>query len=83
MPKLLIIDSTLVNFGDDAGGQHVDAGETHDVPKDPARQLVAAGRALYVNRDDDPTRGALNTASEAQLKAAAALVAARAKAQKV
>ena len=80
--KILIIDDTLVNFNDDRGGQHVSAGETHDAPKDQARQLVACGRALYVSRDDDPTRGSINTATPEQLKAAAALVASRAKEQK-
>lgn len=75
--KMLIIEGTVVNFGDDRGGVHADPGETPDVPQEAARALAQAGRALYVNRKDDPSRSGANTASAEMLKAAAAMVAAR------
>ena len=72
MPKLLIIDPCLVNFGDDAGGVHQDVGAQPDVSKATAAQLVMLGRALYVNKNDDPSKGAIHTAPAEMLKAAAA-----------
>ncbi len=59
--KVILKQSCLVNYEDDRGGVHVDAGEVVEVREDRARELVRMGRALYVNRDDDPTKGA-NTA---------------------
>ena len=41
------------------------------IAKDSATKLVAAGRALYVDRKDDPTKTARDTASADMLKAAA------------
>lgn len=71
MPKQLIIESTIVNYGDDRGGVHEDRGAIVDVPKETARTLAAVNRALYVNRTDDPDKGGRNTATAEMLKAAA------------
>ena len=70
MPKLLIIEPCIVNFGDDAGGIHQDIGARPEVTKHVAAQLVLAGRALYAAKSDDPSKGAIHTASAEMLKAA-------------
>jgi hypothetical protein len=77
MPKVLITTPTLINFEDDRGGLHHDAGETPVVPKDTALTLVRADRALYVSKSDDPDKSGRNTASAEMLKAAADLAKAR------
>lgn len=68
--KMLIIEPCIVNYGDDHGGVAESAGAQIDVPKDIAASLVTAGRALYVKRDDDPSKAGVNTASAEMLKAA-------------
>lgn len=73
MPKLLIIEACMVNFADDRGGVHQSAGDLPDVPKDAARALVTAGRALYANKTDDPDKQGRNTASREMLQAAEAM----------
>lgn len=75
--KILIIEACLVNFHDDLGGQHQDTGAVIDVDKDSARSLTAMGRALYVEKKDDPSKGAHYTASSEMLNAAKAVTAAR------
>ena len=77
--KLLIISACLVTFGDDRGGQHADEGDMPDVPKDTAHALVRAGRALYLDRADDPNKAGSHTASKEMI--AAANAAAKAKAE--
>lgn len=77
MPKVLIIEATLVNFGDDRGGVHQDPAEMPDVPKDAARVLTQNGRALYLDKRDDPSRGAIYTATPQMVKAAQEMAAAR------
>lgn len=79
MPKVLIIEATIVSYADDRGGVHADPSETCDVAKDTARNLVQAGRALYIDKRDDPSRGAIHTASAEMVKAAASMQAARKK----
>ena len=79
MPKILIIESTQVDYGDDRGGQHVDNCEIVDVPKEQARKLTEYNRALYVSKTDDPTKAAIYTASKEMLDAAKQVAAARAK----
>lgn len=79
MPKVLIIEPTIVSYGDDRGGVHADPADTPEVSKDVARTLVQAGRALYTDRKDDPTRGGINTASPDMVKAAARVQADRKK----
>lgn len=56
MPKLLIIETCVVNHGDDAGGVVHETGETIDVNKDTALELVKYNRALYLSKQDDPTK---------------------------
>lgn len=82
MPKILILDPCLINYGDDRGGIHHDAGEMPDVPKATASEIVRMGRALYVSKSDDPDKAARSTASEAMVKAAQDMAAAKAKAAK-
>ena len=69
--KIIIIEPTLINHGDDRGGQHADIGIT-DAPKDAARAVVLAGKALYVNRADDPSKSGTHTATAEEVKAAQA-----------
>ena len=78
MPKILIIEPTLVDFQDDRGGQHADVADLPDVPKAIAAKLVEAGRALYTDRKDDPTKTGQFTASADMVKAARAMAKARA-----
>lgn len=73
MPKLLIIEACLVNFGDDRGGVDQAAGDIVDVSKETARALATAGRALYVSKADDPDRSGRHTATKDMLKAADAM----------
>lgn len=80
--KILIIDATQVNYHDDRGGQHADAGEFVDPPKEVARKLVEVGRALYVNRTDDPSKEGSNTASKDMIAAAEVLAKTKSKAAK-
>lgn len=80
--KILIIDATQVNYHDDRGGQHADAGEICDPPKDVARKLVEVNRALYVNKADDPTKEGSYTASKDMLAAAETLAKTKARAAK-
>jgi len=69
--KILIIEPTLINHGDDRGGQHADIGIT-EAPKDAARAVVLAGKALYVSRADDPSKSGTHTATAEEVKAAQA-----------
>lgn len=78
--KVLITEGTQVNFNDDKGAQHVDAAEMPDVTKDTAQVLTSNGRALYINKADDPNKDGRYTASAEMIKAAQALSAEKAKA---
>lgn len=78
--KQLIIEACIVNFGDDRGGVDQAVGDVVDVPKDAAIKLSATGRALYLDKKDDPTRDSRYTASKEMVKAAQELAAAKAKA---
>ena len=73
MPQILITETVLVNYGDDRGGVVEPQGAIIDVPRDAAARLVAANRALYVDKKDDPSKGKLDTATAAELRAAHAL----------
>lgn len=70
MPKVLVIDTCIVDHGDDRGGVAAEFGSIITVPKDVASALVAAGRALYVSKKDDANKDGRYTASEAMLAAA-------------
>ena len=80
--KIIIIESTQVNYGDDRGGVHQDSGDIIDVPKDQARKLTEANRALYTEAADDPFKDRRFTASEDMIKAAKAMAKAKAKSAK-
>lgn len=71
MPKILIIETCIVNHGDDRGGVVESVGATVEVNKDTARDLCSTGRALYVSKADDPDKTGRNTATAEILKAAA------------
>lgn len=75
--KILILDACLINFGDDRGGIHHDAGEMPEVPKAIAADLVRVNRALYCEKTDDPDKAGSNTASAEMVKAAKAMAAAK------
>ena len=79
MPKILIIEACLVDFADDAGGQHQDVGAMPIVPKDLAADLVKSRRALYCDKADDFDKAGHNTASKEMLRAAAAMAQVKAK----
>lgn len=70
MPKQLVIEPCLINFGDDRGGVDHAAGDMVDVPKETATNLARAGRTLFVDRKDDPDKNGHYTASEAMIAAA-------------
>lgn len=76
--KVLITDSTQVNYNDDRGGVHEESGNVCDVPKDVAVKLTQANRALYVSRSDDPHKDGRYTASKEMVKAAEDLAKAKA-----
>ncbi|MCP5233579.1 MAG: hypothetical protein H6948_16130 [Zoogloeaceae bacterium] len=80
MPKVLIIESCLINLGDDRGGVDHAAPSIVDIAKDTAHKLVTAGRALYAARADDPDKGGRNTATKDMLDVAKVMIAAREKA---
>lgn len=79
MPKIIITESTQVNYGDDRGGQHADSGEIVEVTKDQARKLCEIGRALFTQKSDDPTKDGRYTASAEMIAAARTLAAAKAR----
>lgn len=80
MPKQLIIEPCLINFGDDRGGVDCAAGDIVEVPKGTAGDLARAGRTLFVDKKDDPDKHGRFTASEAMLAAAKEMATARKKA---
>ena len=82
MPKILIIETCLVNHGDDAGGIAHEAGETIDVNKDTAIELAKYGRSLYLNKADDPSKTKQYSASADMIKAVEGAAKARAAAAK-
>jgi len=71
MPKQLVIESCLINYGDDRGGVHSESGEIVEVPKGTAIDLARAGRTLFVDKKDDPDKTGRHTASAEFIKAAA------------
>lgn len=80
--KIVILEATQVDYGDDRGGQHAESGEIVDVPKEQARKLTEFNRALYVSKSDDPTKAGIYTATKDMLAAAKAASEARAAAAK-
>ena len=70
MPKMLVIEATVVNHHDDRGGQHVNVGDIVDLTKQDAIDLARIGRLLYTRKEDDPTKAGEFTASAELVKAA-------------
>lgn len=79
MPKQIIIEPCLINFGDDRGGVDHAVGDIVDVPKATAESLARADRTLYLDKKDDPTKSGQYTASVEMIKAAKAVAAAKSK----
>jgi hypothetical protein len=73
--KVIVNSDIGVNYGDDKGNQHTPQDSIIDVPKATAENLVSLGRALFVDKADDQTKGRL-TADRDYLKAAASRLAA-------
>ena len=64
------------------GSAHLQANTVVDLEVDTVRALVHAGRALYVDPKDDPSRIKQNTAPESRVEAVRAAVKAQTKAAK-
>lgn len=67
--KILITQDTFAPSLD--GPQFLAANTFADVDKDGAAAIVQAGKALYVEPKDDPTRAKQYTAPESRVKALA------------
>lgn len=70
MPKMIVIEATIVNYADDRGGVVHDIGELIEPAKAEGAKLAHAGRALYVNKADDADKHGHYTASKAMIDAA-------------
>jgi hypothetical protein len=74
--KILILEACLIATAGAEFASHADVGDIVDVPKDDAISLARMGRAMYLDKADDPTKGLL-TASDsdrAQVKRRAAAI---------
>lgn len=60
--KLLILQACQVLA--DEGTRHADVAETVDTTKDEAAQLTRMGRAMYLDKGDDPTKGSLTASKD-------------------
>lgn len=65
--KILCTAPTFVPSLD--GPTYIDINEVIDVEPDTAKAVVVAGKGLYVDKKDDPTKGN-HTATDRQLAAA-------------
>lgn len=65
--KLLIILACLAPAIE--GSDHLEPNTIVDLPPDTARAIVHAGKALYVDPKDDPSKLKVNTAPEARIEA--------------
>lgn len=72
--KIIIAEACAVPTED--GPQHLDVNETVDVDKDTARELAKLGRALYLDKFDDPSKGTYTATADdkAKLKKLAASI---------
>lgn len=66
--KLLVLAACFVPS--DAGPVAVEPGDTVDVSKDEASSLARMGRALYISREDDPTKGTLTATADDKARVA-------------
>lgn len=62
--KVLIAEACLVVALGQELAAHADVGETVDVSKDDALSLARMGRAFYVDKVDDPTKGQLTAQAD-------------------
>ena len=62
MPKLIITQACQVAFGE--GTTHADVADQIDATKDDAATLTRMGRAMYLDRTDDPTKGSLTATKD-------------------
>lgn len=79
--KLLLIAACAI--AGETVVEHADLGDVIDVSKDEAASLTRMGRALYLEKSDDPTKGTLTADADAKEKAKkqAAAIKAEAKAR--
>ncbi len=70
MPRMLLVSDCLINHADDRGGVAYPRGEFVEVPKDIAKKLAIAERALYERKEDDHDKTGRYTASERLITAA-------------
>lgn len=61
--KIIIREACAVP-GDEGRTRHADVAETVDAPKDDALLLCRMGRAYFVDKADDPTKGTLTAGAE-------------------
>jgi len=74
--KILILEACLIATAGAEIAAHADVNDVVDVPKDDAVSLARMGRAMFLDKADDPTKGLL-TASDtdrAQVKRRAAAI---------
>ncbi len=64
MPKVLVLETTMVNYHDDRGGVVAEAGTLIAVDAAQALTLARFGRVLYTTKGDDPTKGQLTAPGE-------------------
>lgn len=62
--KLLIAEACLVVLLGAEITSHADVGDTVDVSKDDANQLTRSGRAMFLEKADDPTKGQLTAGAD-------------------
>lgn len=60
--KLLITEACQI--AGEAVSQHADVGAEVDLPKDDAVLLARMGRAMFLDKADDPTKGSLTASAE-------------------
>jgi hypothetical protein len=64
MPKILIIETCLVNLGNEQGTEPVAAGALVTVGAAQAAMLTTHGRALYTKKGDDHAKGNLTAPAD-------------------
>ena len=57
MPKMLVLETCLVNYKDDRGGIAEPAGTLPIIDAEQALALARTGRMLFTRKSDDPTKG--------------------------
>jgi hypothetical protein len=62
--KIIVLEACAIGLG-----THVEPGEKFEATREDAATLVRSGRAMYLDKADDPTKG-LHTASADDVKRA-------------